>query len=65
MLQSGPIEVRDFPSWSMAFAGTDHATNPLAASTLADAFAGQSVAADAVLAMLRSVVVREVRVAPV
>lgn len=59
MLQSGAIEVRDFPSWSMAFAGTDQATNPLAASTLAGAFAGESAAAESVLATLRSVVVRE------
>ena len=59
VLQSGSIEARDFPSWSMAFAGTDQATNPLAASALAGAFAGRSQAADAVLATLRSVVVRE------
>ena len=59
ILDVGSIEVRDFPSWSMAFSGADSASNPLAASALADAFMGRSAGGEAVLQTLRSVIVSE------
>jgi len=59
VLQSGPITKRDFPDWSMAFAGADAASSPLAKVTLAGAFSGQSSIGDDVLDMLKGLVVRE------
>jgi len=59
VLQSGPIATRDFPDWSMAFAGPDAASNPIAGTPMADAFAGQSGDGDKLLDMLKSVIVRE------
>ena len=59
VLQSGPIAKRDFPDWSMAFAGTDAASSPLAKATLATAFSGQSSAGDDLLDLLKGLVVRE------
>lgn len=59
VLQSDPIATRDFPDWSMAFAGTDAASSPLAQATLATAFSGQSSAGDNVLDMLKGLVARE------
>ena len=58
VLETGPIEARDFPDWSMAFSGTA-IDAPLAGVTLEGAFSGRSSGGDEVLAMLRSVVVRE------
>ena len=57
VLQSGPVAARDFPDWSMAFAGagTDEATG----AALTEAFAGRSVVGEHLLALLKRVVVRE------
>ena len=59
VLQASPIAARDFPDWSMAFAGADASASPLGAEAMAGAFSAQSGAGDQVLALLRSVVVRE------
>jgi len=59
VLQSGPIPARDFPDWSMAFAGPDAAGNPLADARMAGAFAGQSDDGDKLLDMLKAVITRE------
>ncbi len=59
VLQSGPVTKRDFPDWSMAFAGANAAGSSLAGVALAGAFSGQSSAGDEVLDMLRALVVRE------
>jgi len=59
VLQSGPIATRGFPDWSMAFAGPDAASNPIAGTWMSDAFAGQSGDGDKLLDMLKSVIVRE------
>jgi hypothetical protein len=65
VLQSGSIETRDFPDWSMAFAGIPSNGNPLVSMALSDAFSGRSSAGDAVLDVLKGVVVREThRLAP-
>jgi hypothetical protein len=58
VLQSGPIEARDFPDWSMAFTGVQDAS-PMAEDALHGAFSGQSSAGDQLLGVLRSVVVHE------
>ncbi len=59
VLQLGPITARDFPSWSMGFAGVGSAVAGLPGVTLADAFSNQSSAGTELLEVLRSVVVRE------
>lgn len=58
VLQSGPIATRDFPDWSMAFAGPD-AASPIAGTRMPDAFSGQSNDGDKLLDMLKAVIVRE------
>ena len=59
VLQNGPVTKRDFPDWSMAFAGANAAGSSLAGVTLAGAFSGRSSAGDEMLDMLKAVVVRE------
>jgi hypothetical protein len=59
VLQSGPITTRDFPDWSMAFAGPGAASPPIAGMRMADAFAGQSNNGDKLLELLKDVIVRE------
>lgn len=59
VLQSGSIKARDFPDWSMAFTEADAAHNPLAAAALGEAFSRQSSAGDAILSLMRTVIVRE------
>ncbi len=59
VLQSGPVEARDFPNWSMAFTGRDQFADPLDAAALKQAFGSRSPNGDAVLGILRGVVVRE------
>ncbi len=58
VLDAGPIAKRDFPQWSMAFAGS---TDPFAFGDvlMSTAFSGQTQAGDQVLDLLRGVVVRE------
>ncbi|MGI4795758.1 MAG: BLUF domain-containing protein [Janthinobacterium lividum] len=58
VLQSGSIQARDFPDWSMAFTGIQEA-NPLADGALHGAFSGQSSAGDQLLGILKNVVVHE------
>ena len=58
VLQSGPIEARDFPDWSMAFTGMQDAS-PMADGALHGAFSGQSSAGDELLGILKNVVVHE------
>ncbi len=58
VLQSEPIAARDFPDWSMAFAGPD-AASPLMGARVADAFAGQSDNGGRLLDLLKAVIVRE------
>jgi len=59
VLQAGPIATRDFPAWSMAFAGVEATGGLLGGVVMADAFSGRSEAGGEVLDLLRSVVVRE------
>jgi hypothetical protein len=59
VLQSRPIATRDFPEWSMAFAGPGAASYPVAGTRMADAFAAQSDDGDKLLDMLKAVIVRE------
>lgn len=58
VLEAGPVESRDFPAWSMAFTGATDASG-FGQAVLSAAFSGQTEAGDKVLALLRSVVVRE------
>ena len=58
VLDSGPINTRDFPAWSMAFSGAASAS-PLASSAFGAAFQGQSDAGNTILALMRSVVQQE------
>lgn len=58
VLQSGPIAARDFPGWSMAFAGPD-AASPIEDTRIDRAFAGQSGGGDKLLDMLKAVITRE------
>jgi hypothetical protein len=55
----GPIETRDFPDWSMAFAGAYEDANPLTHGALSDVFSGVSNAGENVLRLLKQIIVRE------
>ena len=60
VLQASPIPSRDFPDWSMAFAGSAQGeSGALAGVTFAGAFCGQTSAGDGLLEMLKAVIVRE------
>lgn len=60
VLDSGIIEARNFPIWSMAFAGADSdASNPHIAATLNAAFSNPSAAGEEVLSLLRNLVAKE------
>ncbi|MEO8658868.1 MAG: BLUF domain-containing protein [Bryobacteraceae bacterium] len=60
VLDSGVIEVRNFPVWSMAFAGADaEAPDPFIAATLNAAVSAPSAAGKDVLSMLRNLVLQE------
>ena len=58
VVASGPIRTRDFPEWSMAFTGA-HAPGAGRVAGLGHALTTRTVDGDAVLGLLRSVVVRE------
>ena len=58
VLEAGPIDARDFPAWSMAFAGVDE-TSGLGGAILDAAFTGETSAGTALLDLLRGTVVRE------
>lgn len=57
VLQAEPIDVRDFPAWSMAYAGAHPAEDPIA--DLGADFVGHASAGQDVLDLLRAVIVRE------
>ncbi len=59
VLRVGPIPARDFPGWSMGFAGPATAAGRYDGMTPADALSGQSPGGADVLAMLKALVVRE------
>lgn len=60
MLQAGYAGPRDFSEWSMAYAGTvAEDTLPLLVSTLNAAFSGPASNGEAVLGLLRRVVLQE------
>lgn len=60
VLQSGYVGTRNFPEWSMAFAGTmTEDTDPLINQTLITAAARPSEAGQNVLALLRTLVIQE------
>lgn len=60
VLDSGLIEARNFPVWSMAFAGADSdAPDPIIAATLNAAVSDPSAAGKEVLSMLRNLVLQE------
>ncbi len=59
VLQAGPIATRDFPDWSMGFAGSGAADGPISVGLLHDALAGRSSGGDELFSILKSVVVRE------
>lgn len=58
VLESGSIMSRDFPDWSMAFAGVADKSG-FGSAIISAAFLEQTKAGDEVLKLLRSVVVRE------
>ena len=61
VLQSGPIAERDFPSWSMAFAGGDAGQSPMADVALFDSGARPSGEGQQLVALLKDVVIRQTR----
>ena len=58
ILQSGPIDVRDFPSWSMGFAGQEKPSD-FGQAIIDAVFTGETQAGSDVLALLKRVVIRE------
>jgi hypothetical protein len=60
VIQSGPAETRDFPQWSMAFAGTSKLEQMPSAAAAFEAVFGNSVGSgEQMLAVLRDLIVRE------
>jgi hypothetical protein len=60
VLESGLVAARDFPKWSMAFAGaTSEESHPLIAATLNDAVMNPSLAGKQVITLLRDLVLQE------
>jgi hypothetical protein len=59
VLSSGPVAARDFPDWSMGFAGTHGDVNPLTEGAISHAFSGGLDAGAAVLRLMKQIVVRE------
>lgn len=60
VLESGLVVARDFPKWSMAFAGaTSEESHPLIAATLNAAATNPSVAGKQVISLLRDLVLKE------
>ena len=58
VLQSGPIGSRDFPDWSMGFAGQQKSSG-IGSAILDAALTGETAAGSDVLTLLKNVVVRE------
>ncbi len=59
VLQAGPVTARDFPDWSMGFAGTNAADGPISDKLLRDTLSGRSSGGSELFSILKSVVVRE------
>lgn len=60
VLHNGPAEGRNFPDWSMAFAGTSDADQKALASTAFEAaFKSSDNGGERILALLRELVVQE------
>ncbi len=60
VIQSGPTAARDFPEWSMAFAGNnDVASMPLATAAFEAVFANTVGSGEQMLSVLRDLIVRE------
>ena len=65
VITSGPIEARTFPEWSMAFAGRrDLSSHAEAAQAFEHAFAGDTDGGQALLQLLREMVVDDGEWAP-
>ncbi|MGI4831218.1 MAG: BLUF domain-containing protein [Janthinobacterium lividum] len=60
ILQSGYVGIRNFPEWSMAFAGTmTEQSHPFVTATLSTAAESPSEAGQEVLSLLRTLVIQE------
>lgn len=60
VIEAGPCDARDFADWSMAYANeVDAAARPTFESTLRAVFAGPSVKGEAVLRLLRRIVLAD------
>jgi blue light- and temperature-responsive anti-repressor len=60
VIQSGPVEAREFPEWSMAFAGSSRLERmPQAAAAFDAVFANTVGAGEQMLSVLRDLVVSE------
>ncbi len=60
VIQSGPEETRDFPEWSMAFAGNNNVEDmPLATAAFEAVFANAVGSGEQMLSVLRDLIVRE------
>ncbi len=60
VVQIGPAPTRDFPEWSMAFAGSNAAESmPLATAAFDSVFANAVGAGDKMLSVLKDLIVRE------
>lgn len=58
VLEAGSVASRDFPAWSMAFAGAT-GSSAFGEALMSTAFSGQTESGERVLDLLRGVVVRE------
>jgi hypothetical protein len=59
VVQSGPVEGRQFPDWSMAFAGNNADRLPVAAAAFNAAFTNSVGAGEQMLTILRELIVQE------
>lgn len=59
VLHTDRLAARDFPSWSMAYAGAESARDPLARRELVAAASGVDGDGQTILDMLKAVIVRE------
>lgn len=59
VLECGTVPARDFPEWSMAFAGVASAGSRFAEMSLAEMLENQTTAAAEISEMLRTLVVQE------
>lgn len=60
VIQSGPAETRDFPEWSMAFAGNKNMENiPVATAAFEAVFAHAVGSGEQMLSVLRNLIVQE------